>query len=289
LAKRRQTDARTTLLCYRDDAADLPSRRNANPAIVLYNINSIDRSDDSMSAVIDVLLLPGLACDRAAWASQITQLHDVARCSVPAYGEVDSLPAMADAVLAAAPPRFALAGHSMGGRVALEVFRRARERVRGLALLDTGYEARPPGDAGERERAGRMELVELARQRGMRAMAQQWHPPMVHPDRLRDAVLVEAIVSMFERQDASVFEAQQRALLARPDATALLSEIACPTLVACGREDAWSPPSRHEAMARRIRGAQLAILERCGHMSTIERPDEVSAALRAWLGRVSPG
>jgi pimeloyl-ACP methyl ester carboxylesterase len=88
---------------------------------------------------------------------------------------------------------------------------------------------------------------------------------------------------MIERTTVDVFEAQQRALLARPDATELLSAIACPTLLVCGREDAWSPPPRHEEMARRIRGAELVIVERCGHMSPMERPDEVSAALRTWL------
>ena len=239
-----------------------------------------------MTSTLDLLLLPGLGCDRAAWASQVTQLRDVADCAVADYGTLDSLPAMADAVLASAPPSFAIAGHSMGGRVALEVCRRAPQRVRGLALLDTGYEARAQDEAGERERAGRMELVDLARTGGMRAMAQRWVRPMVHPDRLNDADLIEAIVSMLERKAASVFEAQQRALLARPDATQLLSQIACPTLVLCGRDDAWSPPSRHEAMAKRIAHAKLVVVERCGHMSTMEQPAEVSAALRAWLERV---
>jgi pimeloyl-ACP methyl ester carboxylesterase len=230
-----------------------------------------------------IVLLPGLACDRAAWAAQVAALQDRAACIVADYGVLDSLPAMADAVLAQVAGELAIAGHSMGGRVALEIYRRAPNRVRGLALLDTGYEARPQDDAGERERAGRMELVELARLRGMRAMAQQWVRPMVHPDRLRDSALMDTILDMFERKTVDVFEAQQRALLARPDATQLLSEIACPTLVLCGREDAWSPPARHEEMARRIAKSRLVVVERCGHMCTMERPDEVSAALGAWL------
>jgi pimeloyl-ACP methyl ester carboxylesterase len=190
---------------------------------------------------------------------------------------------MADAVLEQAPGELMVVGHSMGGRIALEMFRRARDRVRGLALLDTGYQARPPDDIGERERAERMELVELARRSGMRAMARQWVRRMVHPERLNDSALIDAILDMFERKTVSVFEAQQRALLARPDATQLLSEIVCPTLVMCGREDGWSPPSRHEEMARRIPDSRLVVIERCGHMSTMEQPDEVSAALGAWL------
>lgn len=240
-----------------------------------------------MTIAYHVVFLPGLACDRTAWASQLEALEGVTECSVADYGTLDSLPAMADAVLDAAPAEFVVAGHSMGGRVALEICRRARDRVRGLALLDTGYQARSHDDAGERERAGRMELVELARRSGMRAMAQQWVRPMVHPDRLGDAALVEAIVGMFGRKNVAAFEAQQRALLARPDATQLLSEIACKTLVLCGSDDAWSPPSRHEDMARRMPHAELVVVERCGHMSTMERPDEVSAALRAWLAGVA--
>ena len=192
---------------------------------------------------------------------------------------------MAEAVLQQTPGEFVVAGHSMGGRVALEVYRAAPDRVRGLALLDTGYQARQHDDAGERERVERMKLVELARQSGMRAMGQQWVRPMVHPDRLSDTALIEAILEMIERKTVAVFEAQQRALLARPDATQLLGEISCPTLVLCGHEDAWSPPSRHEEMARRISTSELVIVERCGHMSTMEQPDAVYAALTRLLSR----
>jgi pimeloyl-ACP methyl ester carboxylesterase len=236
-----------------------------------------------MTIAHPVVFLPGLLCDRACWTSQLASLRDVAACSVADYGSLDSLGAMADAVLARAQGDLVVVGHSMGGRVALEVCRRAPGRVRGLALLDTGYEARPHDEAGERERAGRMRLVDTARREGMRAMGREWVRPMVHPDRLHDTTLLDAILDMIERTTVDVFEAQQRALLARPDATELLSAIACPTLLVCGREDAWSPPPRHEEMARRIRGAELVIVERCGHMSPMERPDEVSAALRTWL------
>jgi len=190
---------------------------------------------------------------------------------------------MADTVLAQSPSELVLVGHSMGGRVALEIYRQARERVRGVALLDTGYQARLHDDAGEQERSGRMALVDLAQRRGMRAMGREWVQRMVHPDRLADHPLIEAILDMIERKTPPVFEGQQRALLARPDATSLLAEIECPTLVLCGRQDAWAPLSRHEEMARCIRGASLAIVERCGHMSTMERPHDVSAALDGWL------
>ena len=239
-----------------------------------------------MTFTYRVVFLPGLLGDRTTWTSQLAALSREAECSVAEYGALDSLPAMADAVLAQAPGELVAVGHSMGGRVALEMYRRARERVRGLALLDTGYQALPQNDIGERERAGRMELVELARERGMHAMGRQWVRPMVHPARVDDTSLVDTILDAIERHPVAVFEAQQRALLARPDATQLLSEIACPTLVLCGREDAWAPPARHEEMARRIAKSELVIVERCGHMSPMERPDEVSETLRAWLATI---
>ena len=230
-----------------------------------------------------IVLLPGLLCDDATWTFQVSALGEQAACSVAEYAALDSLPAMAEFVLERAPAEFVVVGHSMGGRVALEVYRRARDRVRGLALLDTGYQARPQDDTGEQERVERMHLVELAKRSGMRAMGEQWVRRMVHPDRLHDPSLIGAILDMIERKTVAVFEAQQRALLARPDATQLLGEIACPTLVLCGREDAWSPPARHQAMARRIATAELVIIERCGHMSTMEQPDAVTSALTNWL------
>ena len=230
-----------------------------------------------------LLLLPGLACDRAVWAPQIEALSAGWECIVPAYGLLDSLPQMAAAALAAAPPRFALAGHSMGGRVALEIMRAAPQRVTRLALLDTGWQARPAGEAGEAEARQRRGFVETAFSAGMRAMARDWVRGMVHGDRLRDEVLIEAILSMLARQTPEAYAAQIRALLDRPDAADVLAAVACPTVIICGRQDAWSPVARHEAMAALIARSRLAIVEDCGHMATMERPAEVSAILRAWL------
>lgn len=235
------------------------------------------------------LLLPGLMCDDAVWAGQRDALARRGGVSVADYGTLDSLPAMASAVLRSAPPSFVVVGHSMGGRVALEVVRQAPDRVRGLGLLDTGYQAREPGPAGDDERAKRMALVDVAQRDGMRAMGMQWVQGMVHPDRLADSALLDAILAMIERRTPEVFAAQQRALLARPDAGALLGAIRCPTLVLCGREDAWSPPARHEDMAGRIAGARLAIIERSGHMVTMEQPAAVADVLGAWLDGIARG
>lgn len=232
-----------------------------------------------------LLLLPGLLCDEEVWREQVAVLGDIAACVVPRYGDLDSIVAMAKRVLEEAPPCFALAGHSMGGRVALEVTRLAPERVTRLALLDTGYHARPGGEHGEQEARQRRHLVEVARQEGVPAMGMEWAPGMVHPSRRADRALMDRVLAMVARQTTGSHAAQIRALLDRPDASGLLSRIRCPTLVGCGREDEWSPLARHEALAAQIPDSRLVVFECCGHMSTMERPAEVSAALRDWLWR----
>jgi pimeloyl-ACP methyl ester carboxylesterase len=229
-----------------------------------------------------VVLLPGLLCDEAVWTAQRAALG-LAECFVPSYGELSSITAMADRVLESAPaPRFALAGHSMGGRVALEVVRLAPQRVERLALLDTGMDPLAPGAAGEQERAKRMALLGLAREKGMRAMGSEWARGMVHPSRL-DAPLFQEILDMIERQTLAIFEAQISALLNRPDAREVLRGLRCPTLLACGRQDAWSPLSRHEQMHALVPGSRLVAIEDSGHMSTMEQPGAVSQALLEWM------
>jgi pimeloyl-ACP methyl ester carboxylesterase len=230
-----------------------------------------------------LLLIPGLLGDDAVWASQTAALADIAAVRVFNNGETDSLEALADSIIAQAPERFALAGHSMGGRIALEVARRVPERLLGLALLDTGYEPLAPAEAGEREAAGRYSLLAIARRDGMRAMARTWVQGMVYPPRLEDARLMDSILDMFERHTADLFALQIKALLNRPDATSVLSGLQCPTLVLCGREDAWARPARHELMSRMISRATLALIPECGHMAPMERPEAVTTALRSWL------
>ncbi len=236
-----------------------------------------------------LVLAPGLMCDAAAWQAQIAALESQLPIQVIDYGKLDSLPAMAAHLLQQAPPRFALAGHSMGGRVALEVMRQviqvAPERISHLALLDTGCHALPDGDAAEKERAMRLGFLRLAQEKGVAAMARSWVRNMVHPDRLVDAPLIESIVTMFARKPVDVYEAQIKALLARPEAFPLLAQIRCPTLVLCGNEDSNSPPAANLEMAGAIAGDQLDIIPHCGHMAPMERPEAVNDALRTLLAR----
>jgi pimeloyl-ACP methyl ester carboxylesterase len=235
------------------------------------------------SAPLPLVLVPGLVCDDAVWKAQIAAFSLRRRVIVADHKNLDSLADMAREVLARAPERFALVGHSMGGRVALEIMRVAPERVRQLALLDTGFAPRASGEAGEQEAAKRYALLDIAKTQGMRPMGIEWARGMVHPDRLSDAALMNEIHDMIARKTVEQFAAQIRALLGRPDAADVLAAIRCPTLVLCGRQDSWSPWEQHVEIARRIRNSGLVAIEHCGHMSTMERPEEATAALRAFL------
>jgi pimeloyl-ACP methyl ester carboxylesterase len=222
-----------------------------------------------------VLLLPGLLCDQTIWAHQSEVLGEFCNVIVPDFRYVNSIAAMAQLVLDEGPERFSVAGHSMGGRVALEVFRIAPECVERLALLDTGVH---PRAAGEESKRG--ELIDLAHRQGMAALAARWLPPMLHPDH---AGLLQPLTEMVMRATSETFANQQRALLDRPDARTVLPLVRCPTLVLCGRQDTWSPVSQHEEIAASITGAKLVILDDCGHMSPVEQPSAVTGALREWL------
>jgi len=233
-----------------------------------------------------LILVPGVLCDGTVWTHQATALRTLAEVHVAELAHRDSLGAMADALIATAPARFAIAGHSMGGRVALEVVRRVPERIQGLALLSTGFEPLPPGERGEREAQGRLRMVSRARELGMHALGIAWLQGMVLPARLSERALVEKILTMIERRTPEIYESQTRAMLTRPDASDVLTSIKCQTLVLCGRQDTWSPLERHRRMATLIAGSRLAIIEECGHMSTMERPDAVTHELQTWLVEV---
>jgi pimeloyl-ACP methyl ester carboxylesterase len=230
-----------------------------------------------------LILVPGLMCDDTVWTHQADTLSDLVDIHIAVNGARDALVAMAQAIIAQAPEHFAIAGHSMGGRVALEVIRRVPERVLGIALLDTGYQPLPAGEPGEREAAGRFALLARARRDGMRAMGREWLQGMVHPARLADTKLIDTILDMIARKTPDLFDAQIRALLARPDAAPVLGKIRCPTLVLCGADDGWSPVPRHREMCAAVPGSTLQVVADCGHMSTMERPAAVSNALRVWL------
>lgn len=232
-----------------------------------------------------LVLVPGLMCDATCWGAVPSGLPEF-ECQVVDHGSADSLVQMAEQLLAQAPARFALAGHSMGGRVALEVMRIAPERVTHLGLFDTGHLPKPAGAAGDEEVRKRMALLDIARTQGVRAMASEWVKGMVAPQRLNDQPMIDAILAMFERKSADNFERQLRALIQRPDATSVLQAVQVPTLVLCGELDAWSPPAQHQAIADRIPAHPTIVsIPDCGHMAMQEKPEAVVQAMRQWLSQ----
>jgi len=224
-----------------------------------------------------LIIVPGSMCDRWAYAQQIDALSFDHEIRVPHLLEAASLESMAERVLSDGPPRFALVGHAMGGRVALEVIRRAPERVSALGLIGTTVHAVREGEAARRQTQ-----IDLAYQSGMAALAAAWLPRVLHPSRLQDATLMEGLIQMYCRFTAAEYEREVRALLQRPDPRAVLGQITCRTLVLSGREDPLCTPEQSAALAAQIPGALLAIIDECAHFPTVEQPQAVTP----WLTRL---
>lgn len=231
-----------------------------------------------MIAPQPLVLVPGLTCDAEVWRAQLGALGDAASMQVADTLLDDSIAAMAERLLADAPACFALAGFSMGGYVAMEVLRRAPERVSRLALLDTNAEADDPGRAAVRRAA-----VRTARERGLEKVLRGSLGLLLHPDAL--PALGEAVVAMALRVGIEAFERQQGAIISRADYRPSRARVKVPTLVLVGAEDRTTPPRYAEEIAAAVPGAVLQRIERCGHMAPMERPAEVNAALREWLAR----
>ena len=225
-----------------------------------------------------MILLPGLLCDEALWAHQTRYLAEVADVAVADLTGRDSVSELAADVLATAPPRFAVAGLSMGGYVALEIVRQAPERVVKLALLDTN--ARADTDKQRRRRRGLMALADRGEFRGV---TPRLLPMLIHPDRIREEALTSEVMAMAERVGRDAFQRQQKLIMDRPDSRPGLSSLRLPTLVLCGRQDAISTLEMHVEMAEAIPGARLAIVEECGHLAALERPHATTALMRDWL------
>ncbi len=224
-----------------------------------------------------LLLLPGALCDAALFRHQIAGLSDIADVRVGDLTRDDSIPAMAERVLAAAPARFALAGLSLGGYVALEIMRRAPDRVARLALLGTTAEAEQgagEGASGNQARGGASGA--LGSMGPMTSL-------LVHPMRLGDRRLTVILNAMAERVGRKAFQRQQRASLHRPDSRGDLAAIRCPVLLLSGRQDPIVPAVAVAAMAKEIEGSRTIVIEECGHLSPLERPEAVTKALREWL------
>ena len=232
-----------------------------------------------------VILVPGLLCDADVWTDQIAALSPLYEVIVPDLTRHDSLQGMAAHILEGAPERFSIIGHSMGGRVTLEVFRLAPEKVERIGLLDTGVHPAPPEELPKRQA-----MLDISAGQGMTALADAWLPPMVRPGLLdADPALRATLYAMIERMTPAIHRQQITALINRPDAAPLLSQIACPALVGVGELGLWSPPDQHVPIAEAIVGATMVVFGGAGHMAPMEKPDAVNAALLEWMARPVAG
>jgi pimeloyl-ACP methyl ester carboxylesterase len=232
---------------------------------------------DVSASRAELLLLPGLTNDARVWQGVADRLADVARVQVADLTTGDTMADLADAVLAKAPPRFAVAGLSMGGYCALEIVARAPERVIALGLVDTSARPDTPEGRANRERQIARASTEFP------AIVDELLPKWVHPGRLADPSVADVVRAMARDRGPEAFIRQQRAIMNRADSRPRLGAIRCPTVVVCGREDVLLPLEVHEEMARGIAGATLRVIDACGHLAPLERPAEVAAALRELL------
>jgi len=227
---------------------------------------------------LPIVLIPGLNCSARLYAEQIPALWPFASVTVADHTRDDSISAIARRILAAAPPRFALAGLSMGGYIAFEIMRQARERVAKLALLDTG--ARP--ETAEQTKA-RLPRIALAKNGRFAEETELQFPKLVHRSRHGDAALKNIVRAMADETGADVFLRQMHAVMKRADSRPGLSAIACPTMVIVGDDDELTPPAAAQEIAAGISGARLVVIPECGHLSTLEQPEAVNAALVEWM------
>lgn len=230
------------------------------------------------SESLPVVLVPGLNCSARLYAEQIPALWQFGPVTVGDHRRDDSMAAIARRILADAPPRFALAGLSMGGYIAFEILRQAAARVAKLALLDTGAGAEVPERTAQRK-----PLIALAQQGRFAEITEDQFPLLVHRSRHGDTALKAQVRAMNQETGPDAYCRQQHAIMGRLDSRPGFAAISCPTLVLVGDEDQLTPPALAHEMAGGIRGARLVVVPECGHLSTMERPQAVTQALLDWM------
>ncbi len=226
-----------------------------------------------------LVLVPGLLSDDIVWQP----LADAVAGRMPVYqadlSGGNSISGMARGLLDKVPGDLIVVGHSMGGRVAMEMAHIAPERIKGLVLANTGH-----GPKREGEEVKRQAMIDLGSE-SMENLADRWLPPMVDERRVGDKDLMARLRAMVLRANAEIHEGHIRALVGRPNATAYLKDIDCPILLLVGRQDRWSPIAQHEEIKADTKNSELVVIEDAGHFAPVERPEDVVTAVTDWLGR----
>jgi len=225
-----------------------------------------------------LVLIPGMMCDARLFGPQIDALSGGRPLILAPISDHDTVSALAADVLSYTPPRFALLGLSMGGIVAMEILRQAAHRVEKIALLDTN-----PMAESEAVKAGREPQIEKVRAGGLRAVMRDEMKPNYLSDGPNRGAILDLSMAMSEDLGPEVFIRQSRALQKRPDQQGTLREYTGSALVLCGRDDALCPVSRHELMHELLPNSTLQVIDKAGHLPTLEQPDITNAALIRWL------
>lgn len=231
-----------------------------------------------MAQGLPLVLVPGLLCSARLYAAQVTALWPQGQVTIANHKSDADMTAVAQHILANAPPRFALAGLSMGGYISLAMMRLAPERIEKLALLDTS--ARPDNPE---QKVGREKFIAMAEEGKLDEIGETLLPRFIHSNRINDEALKTEVRAMIKDTGAEAFVRQTKAIMSRADSRPLLNNIHCPTLVLVGDGDVLTPPELAKELAAGIAGAKLVIVPDCGHLSTMEKPDAVNAALAQWL------
>lgn len=226
-----------------------------------------------------LVLIPGLVSDSIVWAPLAAAASDLTAVRHADLSDGTSITGMAQKLLDETPGEVIAVGHSMGGRVAMEMAHIAPDRVRGLVLANTGHHPKREG-----EEIKRQQMIDLGN-RSIEELAQQWLPPMVDPARVGDRELIDRLHAMVLRAGSEVHERHIRALVGRPNASAYIADLACPILLVAARNDGWSPIAQHQEIADAAPDTELVIIENAGHFAPVERPVETTAAVTEWLAR----
>jgi pimeloyl-ACP methyl ester carboxylesterase len=227
---------------------------------------------------LPLVLVPGLLCSARLYGPQVAGLWPFGQVTVADHRRDADMVAIAKRILADAPPRFALAGLSMGGYIAFAMMRLAPERIAKLALLDTS----PRPDLPE-QKVGREKFIAMAEAGKLSDVVETLTPRFLHKSRHSDEALKRVVRDMAAETGPEAFVRQTKAIMSRLDSRPLLAAIKCPTLVLVGEGDELTPPELSKEIADGITGAKLIIVPGCGHLSTLEMPDTVNAALTDWL------
>lgn len=229
--------------------------------------------------MINLVLIPGLISDKYVWQALADAAPKTYKIHHADLTHSDNITEMARAIVTELDGMIVVVGHSLGGRVAMEIARIAPARVTALILANTGHHPKKHGEEIKRQK-----MIDLGHE-SMENLANQWLPPMLNPEATPDPHLVSELKAMVLRADADIHERQIRALIKRPDASQYLSQILCPTLLLVGRQDGWSPIAQHQEIADGIPNSELTIIENAGHFAPVEQVEDVVNSILNWLSK----